>query len=127
MTIFRNRRALKGGARITEDICSRLLRLQKLDKVCFLQWFSAHVDITGIGNADNLDKEARDINNDNFINVTLLDANAVTNFTLREKSIPVKHQICNISGNRLIKKTIAWLRTGHPRGMKFDMIGRRGY
>ncbi|GFS97733.1 uncharacterized protein TNCV_2558871 [Trichonephila clavipes] len=62
-----------------------------------------------------------------FVNITLLDANAVANFKLREKLIPVKYQICNISGGRLITKTVAWLRTGHYRGLKFDRDGRRSY
>ncbi|GFW92197.1 hypothetical protein TNCV_3540831 [Trichonephila clavipes] len=35
------------------------------------------------------------------------DANAVASFKLREKSIPVKHQLCNISGDHMITKTIA--------------------
>ncbi|GFU85116.1 uncharacterized protein TNCV_1553791 [Trichonephila clavipes] len=63
----------------------------------------------------------------NFVNITLLDANAVTNFKLREKSIPVKHQICNISEDHLITKIIARIRTGHYRGMKFDRDGKRSY
>ncbi|GFW81144.1 hypothetical protein TNCV_4805121 [Trichonephila clavipes] len=42
-----------------------------------------------------------------------------------EKSSPVKPQICNISADRLITKTIARLRTGHHRGMKIDRDGRR--
>ncbi|GFW22571.1 uncharacterized protein TNCV_1478681 [Trichonephila clavipes] len=54
-------------------------------------------------------------------------ANAVTNFKLREKSIPAKHQICNISRDRLIAKTIAGLRTGHYRGMKFDRDDSKYY
>ncbi|GFT95822.1 ribonuclease H [Trichonephila clavipes] len=81
---------LNGGSGITEENCSRLFRLQELDKVCFLQWLPAHVYITGNENADKLAKEARSLNNDNFVNVILLDANAVTNFKLREKSIPVR-------------------------------------
>ncbi|GFY01410.1 RNase H domain-containing protein [Trichonephila clavipes] len=114
---------LNGGSWIIEEICFRLFKLQELDKVYFLQWLPAHIDITGIENADKLTKEARNLNNDNFVNVTLLDANAVTKFKLKEKSIPVKHQIFNISGDRLITKTIARLRTGHHRGMKFDRDG----
>ncbi|GFW96427.1 uncharacterized protein TNCV_4357501 [Trichonephila clavipes] len=55
------------------------------------------------------------------------DANAVTNFKLKEKSIPAKHQICNISRDRLIAKTIAGLRTGHYRGMKFDRDDSKYY
>ncbi|GFU93052.1 RNase H domain-containing protein [Trichonephila clavipes] len=82
------------------------------------------VDITGNENVDKLAKEARNLNNDNFVNVTLLDANVVPNFKLREKSIPVNHQICNKRGERLITKAIARLRTGHHRGMKFDRNGR---
>ncbi|GFY00521.1 RNase H domain-containing protein [Trichonephila clavipes] len=76
-------------------------------------------------NADKLAKEARNLNNDNFVNITSLDANTVANLKLKEKSIPVKHQICNINGDRLITKTIPSLRTGHYRGMKFDRDGRR--
>ncbi|GFU36507.1 RNase H domain-containing protein [Trichonephila clavipes] len=76
-------------------------------------------------NVDRLAKEARNLNNDNFANITLLDANTAANFKLREKSIPVKYQICNISGDRLITNTITRLRTSHYRGMKFDMDGRR--
>ncbi|GFV55454.1 uncharacterized protein TNCV_3776411 [Trichonephila clavipes] len=70
-------------------------------------------------------KEGRNLNNDNFVNGTVSDANAVINFKLREKSIPVKHQIFNISGDRLIAKTIARLRTGHHEGMKFGRDNRR--
>ncbi|GFV19373.1 RNase H domain-containing protein [Trichonephila clavipes] len=102
-------------------------KLQELGKVCFLQWLHAHVYITGNGNGDKLAKEARNLNNNSFINVTLLDANAVPNFKLREKSIPLKHQICNISGDRLTTKTIGRLRTGRLRGMKFERDGRRTY
>ncbi|GFX15429.1 RNase H domain-containing protein [Trichonephila clavipes] len=76
---------------------------------------------------DKMVKEARNLNNDKFVNITLLDANSVANFKLREKSISVNHQICNISGDRLITKTIARLRTGHYRGMKFDRVGTRSY
>ncbi|GFX07681.1 uncharacterized protein TNCV_4159501 [Trichonephila clavipes] len=71
-----------------------------------------------------LTKEDRNLNNDNFVKVTLSDANVVTNFKLREKTIPVKHQICNTSGDRLITKIITRLRTGHHKGMKFDRDGR---
>ncbi|GFW82806.1 uncharacterized protein TNCV_3493761 [Trichonephila clavipes] len=80
-------------------------------------------------NADKLAKEARYLNNDNFVNVTLLDANDITNFKLREKSIPVKHQICHISEGRLIyiTKTFTRLRTGHLRVMQFDRDGIRTY
>ncbi|GFW99643.1 hypothetical protein TNCV_3418761 [Trichonephila clavipes] len=67
-------------------------------------------------------KEARNLNDDNFDNVTLLDTNVVANFKLRKKSIPVKHQLCNISKDRLITKSIARLRTGHYRGMKIDSV-----
>ncbi|GFV92252.1 hypothetical protein TNCV_3951071 [Trichonephila clavipes] len=56
-------------------------------------------------------KEVRNFNNVNFVNVTLLDVNAVTNFHLREKTSPEKHQIYNISGDRFITKTIARLIT----------------
>ncbi|GFU64008.1 RNase H domain-containing protein [Trichonephila clavipes] len=101
--------------------------LRELDKVCFLQWLPAHDDIAGNESADRLTKEAINLNNDNFVNITSLDANAVANFKLREKSIPVKHQIYNISGDLLITKTIARLRTGHYREMKFDRDGRRSY
>ncbi|GFX29018.1 RNase H domain-containing protein [Trichonephila clavipes] len=97
-------------------------RERELDKICFLQWLPAHVDIAANESADRLAKEARNLNNDNFVNITLLDANAVANFKLREK-----YQICNISGNRLITITIARLRTGHYRGMKFDRVSRRYY
>ncbi|GFX18576.1 hypothetical protein TNCV_3371491 [Trichonephila clavipes] len=41
---------LNRGSWITEEICSRLFRLQELDKVYFLQWLPAHVDIIGSGN-----------------------------------------------------------------------------
>ncbi|GFU58506.1 uncharacterized protein TNCV_697651 [Trichonephila clavipes] len=99
----------------------------ELDKVYFLQWLPAHIDITVIENVDKLAKEARNLNNDNFVSITLLDANAVENFKLRKNSIPLRHQICNISGDRLITKTIARLRTGNYRGMKFDRDGRRSY
>ncbi|GFT95782.1 uncharacterized protein TNCV_311401 [Trichonephila clavipes] len=54
-----------------------------------------------------------------------IDTNAVTNLKLRDKSTPVKHQICNIIGDCLITKTIARVRTGHHRGMKFDRDGKR--
>ncbi|GFX66791.1 RNase H domain-containing protein [Trichonephila clavipes] len=70
--------------------------------------------------------EARNLN-DNFVNVTLSDANAIANFKLREKSFPVGHQICKISGDRLITKISARLRTGHHRGMKIDRVGGRTY
>ncbi|GFX60884.1 alpha-2 adrenergic receptor [Trichonephila clavipes] len=49
----------------------------------------------------------------------------ITNFKLRAKSIPVKPQTCNISGDRLITKTIDKQRTGHYRGIKFDKDDRR--
>ncbi|GFW18290.1 hypothetical protein TNCV_4008291 [Trichonephila clavipes] len=81
---------------------------------------SAHVYITGNDNADKLTKEARNLNKDNFVNIILLDVNTVADFKLREESIPVKHQI---SGDRLITKTIGRRRTGHYRGMKFDRGG----
>ncbi|GFW22275.1 uncharacterized protein TNCV_1430291 [Trichonephila clavipes] len=42
-------------------------------------------------------------------------------------SIPAKHQIRNISGDRLITKTIARLRKGPYRRMRFDRDGRRSY
>ncbi|GFX31747.1 uncharacterized protein TNCV_170801 [Trichonephila clavipes] len=51
--------ALQAILNITEEICSRLFRLQELDKVCFLQWLPGHVDITCNENADKLAKEAR--------------------------------------------------------------------
>ncbi|GFX26552.1 hypothetical protein TNCV_4535641 [Trichonephila clavipes] len=56
--------------------------LQELDKVCFLQWLPARVDIVGNESAERLTKEARNLNNDNFVNITLSDANAVANFKL---------------------------------------------
>ncbi|GFX11664.1 RNase H domain-containing protein [Trichonephila clavipes] len=101
--------------------------MQELDKVRLHQWLPALVYIAGNQSADRLAKEARNLNYYRFVNITLLDANAVANFKLREKSIPVKHQICNISGDRLITKAIAKLRTGRYRGMKFDGDGRRSY
>ncbi|GFU28808.1 RNase H domain-containing protein [Trichonephila clavipes] len=88
---------------------------------------SAHVDITGHEKADKLAKEAKNLNNDNFINLTLLYGNAVKNFKLREMSIPVKHQIYNTSGDHFVTKTIARLRTGHYRGMQIDRDGRKTY
>ncbi|GFT60846.1 RNase H domain-containing protein [Trichonephila clavipes] len=114
---------LNGGSWIIEEICSRLLRLQELDKACFLQWLPAHVDI--VENADKQAKEAGNLKNDNFVNVTLLDGNAVTNFKLREESIPVKHQLCNRNGDYLITNTR--IRTGHYDGMKIDWEGKRTY
>ncbi|GFT04703.1 hypothetical protein TNCV_334521 [Trichonephila clavipes] len=51
----------------------------------------------------------------------------VANLKLKEKSIPVKHQLCNISGDRLITETAARLRTCHYRGMKFDRDDKRTY
>ncbi|GFS97416.1 hypothetical protein TNCV_733511 [Trichonephila clavipes] len=84
-----------GGSGITEEICSHLFRLQEL--VCFIQWLLAHVDVTGNEIVDKLAKEARNLNSENLVNVALLGANAVANFKLREKSILVKHQLCNIS------------------------------
>ncbi|GFX87042.1 hypothetical protein TNCV_2636821 [Trichonephila clavipes] len=76
--------------------------------VCFLQWLLAHVEITGNENTDKLAGQFRN-NNENFVNVTLLNANAVTNIILRVKSIPVKHQLCNTSVDRLTAKAIARL------------------
>ncbi|GFT14554.1 RNase H domain-containing protein [Trichonephila clavipes] len=84
-------------------------------------------DPAGNQSADRLAKEARNLNYYRFVNITLLDANAVANFKLREKSIPVNHQICDISGDRLTTKAIARLRTGHYRGMKLDGVVRRSY
>ncbi|GFX18991.1 RNase H domain-containing protein [Trichonephila clavipes] len=118
---------LNGGSWITAEIFFLLFRLQELDKVYFFQWLPAHVNITGNENADKLTKEVRILNNDNFVNVTLLTANAVTNFKLREKSISVKRQICNRSGGRFLTKTIARLRRGHHIGMNFDRDSRRTY
>ncbi|GFV48531.1 hypothetical protein TNCV_5068161 [Trichonephila clavipes] len=69
-------------------------------------------------------KEVQNLNNDNFVNITSVDANAAANFKLREKSIPVNYQIYNISGDFLITKTIARLRTCHYRGNKFNKDGR---
>ncbi|GFX01361.1 hypothetical protein TNCV_4736021 [Trichonephila clavipes] len=60
----------------------------RIYKVCFLQWLPAHLEITGNENTDKLTKEARNINNDNFVNSTLLDANPGANFKLREKIRP---------------------------------------
>ncbi|GFU95641.1 RNase H domain-containing protein [Trichonephila clavipes] len=110
---------LNRGSWITQGICSRRFRLQELDKVfssnSYLHMLTLQM------------KEARNLNNGNFVNVTLLDANAVANFKLREKSIPVKHQICNISGDRLITKTIARLRIGIYRVIKIDRDDGRTY
>ncbi|GFV83315.1 uncharacterized protein TNCV_1900411 [Trichonephila clavipes] len=39
----------------------------------------------------------------------------------------VKHQICNISGDRLITKTIARIRTALHRRMEFDRDGGKTY
>ncbi|GFW86036.1 hypothetical protein TNCV_1968441 [Trichonephila clavipes] len=69
------------------------------------------VDIKCNENANKLVKEARNLNNDNIVNVTLIDANAVMNFKLRDKSIFMKHQICDISGDHVVTKTFASLRT----------------
>ncbi|GFX53303.1 RNase H domain-containing protein [Trichonephila clavipes] len=115
---------LNRGSWITKEICSRLFRLQEFDKVYFLQWLPAHVDITDKKNMDKLAKEARNLNNDNFVNVTLLDANIIANFKLREKSIPVKHRICIISENHLITKATAKLKIGNHKGMKIDKHSR---
>ncbi|GFS62083.1 uncharacterized protein TNCV_476501 [Trichonephila clavipes] len=41
--------------------------------------------------------------------------------------MPVKHQICNISGDHPKPKIITRLRTGHHRRMKFNRDGRRTY
>ncbi|GFW64625.1 uncharacterized protein TNCV_700311 [Trichonephila clavipes] len=78
-------------------------------------------------NTEKVEKEARNPNYDNFVNVTLLDANPISNFKLREMSIPVNHQFCNINRDRLITKTLARLRTGDYRRMMVDRDGRRTY
>ncbi|GFV33659.1 uncharacterized protein TNCV_4567741 [Trichonephila clavipes] len=78
--------------------------LRELDKVCFSP---PTFTITGNKNAEKLAKEAKNLNNDNIVNITLLNGKALANFKLRENSIPVKHQICNIRGDHLIIKTIA--------------------
>ncbi|GFU20098.1 RNase H domain-containing protein [Trichonephila clavipes] len=104
-----------------------IILLQELDKACFLQWLPALVEVTGNENANKLAKEVIEILIMIALSTFLLDANAVPNFILREKSIPVKHQICNISGDHSVTKAIARLRTGHPRVMKFDKDGRRNY
>ncbi|GFU43937.1 hypothetical protein TNCV_4182161 [Trichonephila clavipes] len=52
---------------------------------------------------------------------------AVSNFKLRDKSIPVKHQLFDISGDPHVTKTIARLRTCHYKGMKNNRDGRRTY
>ncbi|GFW00369.1 RNase H domain-containing protein [Trichonephila clavipes] len=78
-------------------------------------------------NADKLVKLVRNINNDNFVSVTLLDANAIASFKLRGKSIPVQHPICNISGDCFKTKTIAGLRIRYYRGMNIDRDGKRIY
>ncbi|GFV43939.1 uncharacterized protein TNCV_492641 [Trichonephila clavipes] len=46
---------------------------------------------------------------------------------MREESIPVKHQLRNISEDHLKTKTITRLRTGHYREMKINRYGRRTY
>ncbi|GFY08376.1 hypothetical protein TNCV_1357821 [Trichonephila clavipes] len=51
---------------------------------------------------------------------TALDANAVSNFQLSVRSIPVKHRISIVSGDHLLTQTIARLRTGHQRGMMVE-------
>ncbi|GFT95277.1 uncharacterized protein TNCV_3325871 [Trichonephila clavipes] len=45
----------------------------------------------------------------------------------RESSILVKHQLCNISGDRLMTKTISRLRAGYCREIKIDRDGRKTY
>ncbi|GFX15819.1 hypothetical protein TNCV_1061411 [Trichonephila clavipes] len=65
------------------------MKLHELNKVCFLQ----------------------NLNNDKFAIVILIDANAVTNFKLGEKSAPVKRQLCITSGYRLLTKITDRLRT----------------
>ncbi|GFX03510.1 hypothetical protein TNCV_4750951 [Trichonephila clavipes] len=57
-------------------------------------------------NADKLAEENRYLNNDNFVNVTLLAGEVVTNSKLRDKSILVKHRICNITVDRFIFLTV---------------------
>ncbi|GFX31338.1 uncharacterized protein TNCV_2061561 [Trichonephila clavipes] len=87
--------------------------------------FGMHASFVESESAKNALNEVRNLNNDNLVNVTLADANAVANFKLREITILAKRQLCNIlSGDRLITKTIARLRIGHYRGMKIDRDGR---
>ena len=80
----------------------------------------ACVGIDGNETADKLAKEASDLNNNTTSLVTLDDANVIAHLTLKEKTIKVNQQICEIDANREITKTITRLRTGHFGGMKIN-------
>ncbi|GFY56003.1 hypothetical protein TNIN_160841 [Trichonephila inaurata madagascariensis] len=86
----------------------------------------AYVEIEGNEATDELVKEARDLNNSKS-HVTLDDANAITRYRLKEKTIKVNQQLCEIDSHREIPKTITRLRTGHFGSMKINVDNRRTY
>ena len=116
----------KGHSSITHEIISGFQDLQGNNKTCALQWIPAPVEIASNENADKLTNECRNLNT-NKNSVSLQDGNAITKSILRENSIQVKHQLCEINADRLITKTIIRLRNGHYRGMKISKEGGRVY
>ncbi|GFY05450.1 RNase H domain-containing protein [Trichonephila clavipes] len=114
-----------GETNISCDIITLLEQLHNKRKSCILQWIPAHVNIEGNECADNLAKEARDIEH-KCTTITLDDANAVAKHRIMNHTFK-RTLVTEFDCPRIITSTIARLRTEHLKGMKIHPDKTRSY
>ena len=71
-----------------------------------MQWILAHVGITENEIGDALAKEARQLNTNRVTEVTRSDISSVAKAKLIDRKIKIKHQIPEISTNRILNSTL---------------------